>query len=123
MLQSMNRFTRLFGESVKEYEDLSAGAYRAGLAQQPGDHTLVDVRTREEFRMGHLPGALNIPLDQLARRVKELPAGQPVVVVCATGNRSVSGSRIIAGAGGHPKVYNLQGGTMAWARQGFPIEY
>jgi rhodanese-related sulfurtransferase len=119
----MNRFTRLFGESVKEYDELTVSEYRSGLHGQPQDHTLVDVRTREEFRMGHLPGAVNIPLDQLARRVKEVPAGVAVVVVCATGNRSVTGSRIIAGAGSYPKVYNLKGGTMAWARQGYPIEF
>lgn len=118
----MHRFTRLFGETVKEYEDLNVKAYRDGFSQDT-PHTLLDVRTREEFRMGHLPGAINIPLDQLARRSKELPADKPVVVVCATGNRSVSGSRIIAMAARYPKVYNLQGGTMAWARGGFPIEY
>jgi rhodanese-related sulfurtransferase len=119
----MNRFTRLFGERVKEYDDLTISEYQADLRLRPQDHTLVDVRSREEYRMGHLPGAVNIPLDQLARRVKELPAGKPVVVVCATGNRSMSGSRIVAGAGGYPKVYNLKGGTMAWSRQGLPIEY
>lgn len=117
----MHRFTRLFGEQDKEYEDLSVGEYREAFGQGQS-HTLLDVRTVEEYRMGHLPGAINIPLDQLGRRVKELPANKPVVVVCATGNRSVSGSRAVAAAGKYPKVYNLKGGTMAWARQGLPIE-
>lgn len=117
----MHRFTRLFGEQVKEYEDISAAEYRDTFGKGQS-HTLLDVRTREEYRMGHLPGAINIPLDQLARRVKEVPVEKPVVVVCASGNRSVSGSRVIAAAGRYPKVYNLKGGTMAWARQGFPIE-
>lgn len=117
----MQLFNKFFGESAKEYDDLTVGEYRETFGQA-GSHTLLDVRTIEEYRMGHLPGAINIPLDQLSRRVKEVPTGKPVVVVCATGNRSVSGSRVVAAAGKYPKVYNLKGGTMAWARQGLPIE-
>lgn len=50
---------------------------------------LLDVRTPQEFAAGHLPGAINIPVDQLAARVKELGgAKEPVVVYCRSGNRS-----------------------------------
>ena len=117
----MHKFIRLFGESDKDYDDLTIIEYRQAFGQGTA-HTLLDVRTSEEYRQGHLPGAINIPLDQLARRAKDLPADKPVVVVCASGNRSVSGSRVVAAAGKYPKVYNLKGGTMAWVRQGFPIE-
>ncbi len=51
---------------------------------------LVDVRTPEEYAAGHLPGAVNIPLDQLPKRLEELgkPGEQTIVVYCRSGNRS-----------------------------------
>lgn len=50
---------------------------------------IVDVRTPAEFALGHYPGAVNIPLQELDRRLPELgPKKRPVVVYCRTGNRS-----------------------------------
>ena len=51
---------------------------------------VIDVRTAEEFRQGHLPGAINIPYDEIASRVGELPPdrSQPIVLYCRTGRRS-----------------------------------
>jgi phage shock protein E len=83
-------------------------------------HTLVDVRTDSEFMDGHIPGAINIPLDELDARSDEVPEDQPVVVVCAHGMRSVSGSEILTRSG-HTQVYNLQGGTAAWEAR-LPLE-
>jgi phage shock protein E len=48
----------------------------------------VDVRTPGEFRGGSAPGAINIPLDQLNARLKELDPSKPVLVCCASGSRS-----------------------------------
>ncbi|MCC6750715.1 MAG: rhodanese-like domain-containing protein [Deltaproteobacteria bacterium] len=61
---------------------------------------LLDVRSREEFAGGHLPGAVNIPVQELASRVKEVGAAhQPVVVYCAAGMRSARAAGILRGAG------------------------
>lgn len=49
---------------------------------------LLDVRTPEEFRDGHLDGALNVPVSELEAHLDELPAGRPLVVYCASGRRS-----------------------------------
>jgi phage shock protein E len=51
---------------------------------------LIDVRTDEEFRQGHLPGAVNIPYDQITSRLGELPSDRtrPIVLYCRTGRRS-----------------------------------
>jgi phage shock protein E len=74
---------------------------------------LVDVRTAGEFGGGHLPGAVNIPLDQIAGRAGELKkAGKPVVLYCASGARSGQAKRILASAG-VSDVHDL-GGMGRW---------
>lgn len=103
------------------YQNITTMDYRSKFYQS-ADHVLVDVRTEREYRSGHLPNAINIPLAQLRQRTQEVPTGQPIIVVCASGNRSQDGSLILEQAG-HQEVYNLQGGTMMWMMQGQPIEY
>jgi rhodanese-related sulfurtransferase len=110
----------LFGrKDDAPYKNLTVAEYREKFGTAP--HALIDVRTVGEYEDGHLPGAVNIPLDQLGRRLAEVPHDKPIIVVCATGSRSKSGSSIIARAG-RTEVYNLQGGTMAWMMQRLPLE-
>lgn len=62
--------------------------------------TIVDVRTAGEFGEGAYPGALNIPLDELAARLAELgPKDGPVILYCASGARSARAARILSKAG------------------------
>ena len=68
---------------------------------------LVDVRSQEEFDSSHLPGAINIPVSELDRRLGELgPKDQPIVVYCRSGARSGSAARTLKGAG-FQAVHNL----------------
>ena len=61
---------------------------------------LVDVRTFEEFTSGHLPGAVNIPVQELDRRLGELgPKDRPIVLYCRSGNRSGRAARMLERAG------------------------
>lgn len=60
---------------------------------------LLDVRTREEFEGGHLPGAKNIPVQELGARLSELPKGAKVVVYCRSGGRSAAASQVLKGRG------------------------
>ena len=61
---------------------------------------LVDVRTPTEFAAGHIPGAVNIPLQQLEGRLEELqPKDQTLVLYCRSGNRSSTAARVLKGAG------------------------
>ncbi|NCP84603.1 MAG: rhodanese-like domain-containing protein [Bacteroidetes bacterium] len=69
---------------------------------------LVDVRTPEEFAMGSAPGAVNIPLDKVATRIREFDGKDKIVVFCRSGNRSSQAKRILE-AKGHKEVIN--GGT------------
>lgn len=56
---------------------------------------LLDVRTQGEFASGALPGATNIPVQELARRVGEVPKARPVVVYCASGMRSARAAALL----------------------------
>lgn len=61
---------------------------------------LLDVRTPTEFNAGHLPGAINIPLHELGKRIAELePKEQSIVVYCASGMRSRGARRVLTSAG------------------------
>jgi len=87
----------------------------------PDDHILVDVRELQEWIIGHIPGAVHIPLDELPDRLREVPTDKPVVVVCATGVRSLYGAQFLLQAG-YTQVYNLTNGTIGWFRKGLPLE-
>ena len=81
---------------------------------------LIDVRTPEEFATGHIPGSINIPVNELASRLTEVPQDQPVIVYCRSGNRSATAARILVDAGFGP-VYDL-GGIQTWVSDGLPVE-
>jgi sulfur dioxygenase len=86
---------------------------------------LLDVREPEEFvgELGHIEGALLVPLDALERRLPKL-AGyveRDVVVVCRAGARSASAGAILRRAG-FQRVFNLQGGMLAWTEAGLSVQ-
>lgn len=85
------------------------------------DHVLVDVRTDAEWASGHAPKAMHIPLGDIARRMQEIPGDKPVVVVCASGNRSAMAASALAKRGFAP-VYNFSGGMGAWRSAGLPVK-
>lgn len=75
-------------DGARPVEEWDGDRVRVALAG-PEPPIIVDVRTEGEFAQGSLPGARNIPLDELDRRVSEIPeGGGPVVVVCSDGERS-----------------------------------
>ena len=69
---------------------------------------VVDVRSPEEFRDGAYPGALNIPLQDVGRRLAEIPKDKPVVLYCASGARSGMAARMLKQAG-YADVVNAGG--------------
>lgn len=74
---------------------------------------VVDVRTAEEFASGHVPGAINIPYDQIARRASEIgPPATAVVLYCRTGRRSGIAVEALQKAG-YEKLYDFRSVT-AW---------
>ncbi len=83
--------------------------------------TVIDVRGRAEWEVGHLPGVANIPLGLLPDRLDELPACGPIVLHCETSSRSAIAASLLE-ARGRRDVANLQGGFNAWRQAGYPIE-
>lgn len=67
---------------------------------------LLDVRTPEEFKAGHIPGAKNIPVQELTARVSEIEAGRGVVVYCRSGARSAAARGLLMNAG-HRDVLDI----------------
>ena len=76
--------------------------------------TLVDVRTPAEFARGHVPGAINVPLDELRERLNEIEAGKPVVAYCELGQRGYLATRILTQAG--YDAANLSGGYTTYCQ-------
>jgi rhodanese-related sulfurtransferase len=75
---------------------------------------VVDVRTASEYDAGHIPGSLNIPLDQLPERLQELDPQTPVACVCAGGYRSIQAAQLLASAG-FVRVMNVEDGIRHWS--------
>ncbi|MEV6940462.1 rhodanese-like domain-containing protein [Streptomyces sp. NPDC051172] len=84
--------------------------------------TVIDVRTPGEYASGHLPGALNIPLDQLRHGLPDIRQAAErgdVLVVCASGARSQNACKLLAEQG--IPAATLTGGTAAWAAAGHDL--
>ena len=92
--------------------DAFAAAYATG-------GYLIDVREAEEYLDGHVPGARLMPLSRLSALAAEVPSGQPVYVICASGNRSKAGAELLAQRG--IETYSVTGGTSGWAHTGRPL--
>jgi phage shock protein E len=116
----MSFLNRLFGGSAASHSLVSPADYKARYMADATSHTLVDVRTAEEFNEGYIPGAINISLQELQQKIDSIPKDKPVIVYCRSGNRSSFAVNILQQAG-YTEVYDL-GGIIDWARQGLPIK-
>jgi len=80
-------------------------------------HILLDVRQAGEWTTGHAGAAMHMPLGEVAKRMHELPKDKPVVVICASGNRSAMAATALSKSG-FETVYNFSGGMGAWQSAG-----
>jgi rhodanese-related sulfurtransferase len=81
---------------------------------------VLDVREDAEFRQGHLPGAIHVPVKRLPDRVAKLRRDKPYAVICASGSRSVKATTYLLEQGFAGTV-SVDGGVTAWARSGRAI--
>lgn len=89
----------------------------------PDFAVILDVRQPEEFRVGHVPGAINVPQEHLAGRLDELEAtpDTPVVVYCERGGRASKAASLLLDAG-YRDVLHLEGDMSGWRAAGRPID-
>ena len=91
------------------------------LAELPADTIRIDVRTHDEYKLGTIPGFINIPVDELREHLDELPKEKPIVVTCAVGLRGYLAYRILV-QNGFKYVRNLSGGYKTWSVATAPIK-
>ncbi len=101
-------FTRITVEEAKEM-------------MARGEAQVIDVREPAEYRRGHVPGAKLIPVATVLSRREELNHDKDLIFVCAVGQRSALACEMAA-AVGLTRLYNLDGGTEAWAKAGYDLE-
>jgi rhodanese-related sulfurtransferase len=82
---------------------------------------VIDVRTPDEYASGHIPGAVNIPFDQVAQRIDEIDAPHGVALYCMIGPRARKGESALLAAG-YEKIFHLEGGFAAWQEADLPVE-
>ncbi len=101
--------------------ELDVAALKARL--DAGDLAVIDVRSKQEFESGHVPGAVNIPLPDLKARMAELEPyrEKEVALICAVGGRSSSATKYLQ-TEGFTGAINVSGGTKAWVQAGYPTE-
>ncbi len=115
LLAALVRGAKLTPEMVLEGRlwgdvDATGGARLLGA----GNLHVIDVRTPQETRLGIIPGAKLIPIDELPQRLREIPKdGKPKLVYCAGGARSAAACELLA-ENGHVELYNLECGFSGW---------
>ena len=81
--------------------------------------TVLDVRNPDEYEAAHVPGAVLIPLQELAERQDEIPEADLLYVICAVGGRSLAATKALVDAGYN--AVSVAGGTNGWIERGGPI--
>ena len=79
----------------------------------PTKVAIIDVRTPDEYALGNIPGSINLPLDDLRDRLKEVPTDRPIYLYCGVGLRGYLASNILKG-NGFEDVHNLVGGLKTY---------
>jgi len=133
--QLVSTLERMAEECVLEVDKLVDDALRSREQRPPlsGDElnellasdavTLLDVRPELEFRAGHIPGAMNIPVNELARRLDELPRDREVIVYCRGPYCVLTLDALEALSEAGFTVRRLADGVADWARAGQPVEH
>jgi rhodanese-related sulfurtransferase len=101
---------------------ISIDELHAHFKQLAKGELVLDVRTPEEFASGHVPGAKNIPFDEVGAHVAELKPYRAIYVYCAMGPRVQAACQTLESTG-FDNLYGVVGGGMPnWIRNGYPVE-
>jgi rhodanese-related sulfurtransferase len=119
-LAEVERIVRLY---LTQKDDLEAVPAKELLERaRKGLVTVLDVRPPEEYAAGHLPGAINIPIYELEKRLRDLPKGREVVAYCRGPYCLMSYDAVAMLRKKGMKARRLQAGLPEWRFAGFPME-
>ena len=79
----------------------------------------IDVRSGSEYASGHIPGAMNIPLQQIEKRVADLSVNRPIALICQMGQRARVAATLLQPC--RTELLVVEGGTKAWREAGLPL--
>lgn len=111
--------TRLF-QHPRGLQDLTPNQLATKLGDVP-PVTLIDVRTPREYKSGHIPGAVTIPLGKEHTVVGTWDTTTDIILICKTGHRSQAAAATLLNLG-YSHISHLKGGMDAWRREGNPVE-
>jgi sulfur-carrier protein adenylyltransferase/sulfurtransferase len=116
--EAMSTYRELLSQVKEEIDEIDSQAAAPLLADDP---VFLDVRERDEWDEGHIPGAIHVPRGNLESRIENAvpDRGRRIVVYCASGARSAFATKTLE-ALGYVDVVNLAGGYIEWKRNGFP---
>ncbi len=100
-----------------QYVNISVQQAKEMIAR--GEVFILDVRTQEEYDAGHIQNSTLIPLQEIEKRLDEIPRDRKILVYCRTGHRSTQASEILANNGF--EVYNMKGGIVEWTDAGYEV--
>lgn len=94
-------------EPGKEKGSISVPSFERILKENPSQIVVIDVRDEKDVKKGTFPGAINIPVGDVEKKMGELPKGKPIVFVCGSGARSGEAYDTVKMLGGDANVYFL----------------
>lgn len=118
-LAEVREIVRDYFDDREGLEPLDAEALQRRLVD--GDVVVLDVRPDDEYAAGHIPGALSIPLDELERRLDELPRDREIVAYCRGPYCVMALEAVELLRAGNLRVRRMDDGVAEWKRRGFPV--
>lgn len=100
-------------KSASKIKQVETETVKFLITKYKDDLILLDVREKEEYKAGHIPKSVLIPLGELALRLNELDKQKAVLVICRSGNRSLRAAEVLI-KNGFKEVINYKGGLLSW---------
>jgi rhodanese-related sulfurtransferase len=95
---------------------ISVDELKQSLNKAPNDVFIIDLMGKDEFSNGHIPGAVNIPVDELENYLAEIPSGKTIVVACKRGLMKSDLALQKLQKSGFTNAVKVEGGTTEWLR-------
>jgi phage shock protein E len=104
----------------RKIETMTAQAVHQSLLAEGAKPLVVDVREPDEFEAGHIREALLAPLANVEKDLASVPKDREIVLVCRSGRRSRIAAKMLSERG-YTKLWNMEGGMLAWQKLGYPV--